>query len=262
MPTILLIFDNPKSLDRVKNTINSSLYNLVVVTSGADAIKIIEDRNINLIVADINIGAFDGWKLTRLIRSNVTSIEKNIPVVLLSKYIPDHLTKITIRDFGVNSFINYSNIESLTTLIPKLLSDSEKNLDTPKALIVEDHVNNAQLMKRILQSRFVVDVEADGESGLSLWEEKRHDIVLLDVMLPKLSGKSVLNRIMKIDPEQLIIVITAHGTTKMAQEMMLNGASDFVSKPFKAEDLRLICELVIKRKDFMAWHQFCEKIYK
>ena len=259
MPKILLVFDSTQSLERVKHTINSSLYDLIAVSTGADAIKIIEDENIDLIIADINIGAFDGWKLTRLIRSNIFKLEKNIPVILLSQLIPENLNRVTIRDFGVNSFLSYNNLEAITTLIPQFLRDPEKNLEKPKALIIEDHINNGQLIKRILQSRFDVDLAMDGEEGLTMWEENRHNIVLLDVMLPKLSGKSVLSRMMKIDPEQLVIIITAHGTTKIAQEMMLNGASDFVSKPFKAEDLRLICELVFKRKDFMAWHRSCEK---
>ncbi len=260
MPTILLICSDPKKLDRIKSAINISLYDLIVVTAGTDAVKIIEDKKIDLIISDIDIGHFDIWKLTRLIRSNLFKIEKNIPVVLLTQVIPVNLTQITTRDFGINNFFTYNQIEYLSSLIPQLLSDPDKHLDKPSALVVEDHTNNAQLIKRILQSRFDVELANNGESGLKKWEENRHNIVLLDVMLPKLSGSGVLSKIMSIDPEQLVIVITAHGTSKMAREMMLSGATDFISKPFKAEELRLVCELSFKRKDFLAWNKYCENL--
>ncbi len=260
MPTILLICLDPIKLSHIKDAINTSIYDLVDVSSGADAIKIIEDRDVDLIISDINIGSFDVWKLTRLIRSNIFKIKKNIPIVLLTQVIPVNLTQITTRDFGINNFFSYDQIDYLSTLIPQLLKDPDKHLSKPTALVIEDHSSNAQLIKRILQTRFDVDLAADGEKGMALWEEKRHNIVLLDVMLPKLSGTGVLARIMSIDPDQIVIMITAHGTSKMAQEMMLNGATDFVSKPFKAEELRLVCELTFKRRDFVAWNKYYEQL--
>ena len=61
-------------------------------------------------------------------------------------------------------------------------------------LVIEDYPDTVDLIHRILSKQFDIETAQDGESGLAAWQARRHDLVLLDVMLPRMSGEQVLDR--------------------------------------------------------------------
>jgi len=78
-----------------------------------------------------------------------------------------------------------------------------------------------------------------GEDALLLYEKEPVDLVLLDLMLPGMSGLEVLKQIRQRDPEQVIIVITAYSSIEGAIEAMREGAFHYIPKPFKNEEVLL-----------------------
>ena len=118
-------------------------------------------------------------------------------------------------------------------------------------LIVEDEPDIAELARRILQTQYDVVIATTGPQALALYQPQSFALVLLDVMLPELSGQEVLAEIMRLNPKQSVVVMTAHGGVDIAEHMMLQGAADFVSKPFRAEQLRRIIEVAAQREDFL-----------
>src|SRR5690606_4810287 len=110
----------------------------------------------------------------------------------------------------------------------------------PQVLMIEDHADTAQVARRVLRQRFDVEVATDGLSGLDAWKQRRHDLVLLDVMLPGMSGPQVLEAILAIDSHQPVVVMTAYSTIELAEDLMLKGAADFIAKPFRVEQLRRV----------------------
>jgi len=85
--------------------------------------------------------------------------------------------------------------------------------------------------------------------------------VLLDVMLPGLSGKQVLENILRESPGQPVVIMTAHSTMELAEEMMMDGAADFIAKPFMAEALRKVTEIAARREDYMVSNsQFAARV--
>jgi len=76
-----------------------------------------------------------------------------------------------------------------------------------------------------------------GEEGLTLLQREEVDLVLLDLMLPGMSGQEVLRQIRKEDPEQVVVVITAYSSIEGAIEAMREGAFHYIPKPFKNEEV-------------------------
>jgi DNA-binding NtrC family response regulator len=76
-----------------------------------------------------------------------------------------------------------------------------------------------------------------GEDGLSTLEREEIDLVLLDLMLPGMSGMEVLKQIRKEDPDQVVVVITAYSSIEGAIEAMREGAFHYIPKPFKNEEV-------------------------
>ncbi|HEX6202983.1 MAG TPA: sigma-54 dependent transcriptional regulator [Thermoanaerobaculia bacterium] len=78
-----------------------------------------------------------------------------------------------------------------------------------------------------------------GEEGLAVLEREEIDLVVLDLMLPGMSGREVLRQIRRRDPEQVVVVITAYSSIEGAIEAMREGAFHYIPKPFKNEEVLL-----------------------
>lgn len=242
--------------ERVRRTIRSSLeqtgVEVVEADSGAAAIRILQSVKIQLVVMDIAIGDFDGWKLARIIRSGIYRCANDTPIILVTKSWCERITRITAREFGINHLLSIDALDKLPQLVDDCLTGARAGLLSPSLLVVEDNPDNAELAKRVLRNKFSVEIATDGPSGLASWLKERHDLVLLDVMLPGMSGPEILERILGIDPHQPVVIMTAHSTMALAEEMMSKGAVDFVSKPYRAEQLRKVCELASCREDYLV----------
>lgn len=109
-----------------------------------------------------------------------------------------------------------------------------------KVLIIEDNIETQLIFKVYLRDQFSVEIADDAEKGLELLNEKRYDIMLLDINLPgKLNGEDVLKETrngLKLE-EFPIIVITAYAL-KGDKERFLNlGANNYLSKPIEKNTL-------------------------
>ena len=101
-------------------------------------------------------------------------------------------------------------------------------------LVIDDDEANRESLSRRLQRRgFEASVAPDGRSGLALLAEKEFDLVLLDVMMPGMSGLEVLDRIRASrEPASLpVIMATAKGESVDIVDALDRGANDYVTKP-------------------------------
>ncbi|HEY8022441.1 MAG TPA: response regulator, partial [Thermoanaerobaculia bacterium] len=78
-----------------------------------------------------------------------------------------------------------------------------------------------------------------GEEALEILDREEVDLVLLDLMLPGLSGQQVLRQIRQRDPAQVVVVITAYSSIESAIDAMREGAFHYIPKPFKNEEVLL-----------------------
>ncbi|MFT4563318.1 MAG: DNA-binding response OmpR family regulator [Gammaproteobacteria bacterium] len=117
-----------------------------------------------------------------------------------------------------------------------------------RLLIVEDEeAIRSGLIDVFVYHGYVVESASDGKEGLTLAKSSHFDLVLLDVMLPSMSGFDICNEIRKVDREQPIIMLTA----KVGDEDIVNGlkigADDYIGKPFGVQELVLRVEAVLRR---------------
>ncbi len=114
-----------------------------------------------------------------------------------------------------------------------------------KILIIEDEESIIAFLKPELQHEgFDVETATDGETGLSMFEQSKFDLVLLDIMLPRLNGLTVLRRIRNCSNIP-VIILTARGETTDKVIGLDGGADDYLTKPFEIEELlaRIRCAL-------------------
>jgi DNA-binding NtrC family response regulator len=115
---------------------------------------------------------------------------------------------------------------------------SGKNI-TVKLLVVDDTPQNLELIAEALAQKGVQILTAsDPEAGFELFLRTRPQIVLLDLVMPKLSGMELLERIAAADPGTDVILMTGHYSAESAVEAIQKGACDYLTKPLDLEKLR------------------------
>ncbi|MGE5552195.1 MAG: response regulator [Bacteroidota bacterium] len=118
-----------------------------------------------------------------------------------------------------------------------------------RILVVDDENNIRALLTQCLEEAGYIVVSAvDGEHAMKKVEEEDFDLVLLDMKLPGMDGLQVLKKLRCFKPGQLVVIITAHGTIETAVEVMKQGATDYLQKPFTPDEIRAIVQHTLTRK--------------
>ncbi|MBF0321026.1 MAG: sigma-54-dependent Fis family transcriptional regulator [Nitrospirae bacterium] len=118
-----------------------------------------------------------------------------------------------------------------------------------KILIVEDEKSMNDILKLLLEGEgYNVTSAYDGKEGLDCLKKDIFDIVITDVRMPVGSGYEVLKGVKELSPETIVLMITAFGTTEDAIEAMKSGAYDYINKPFKIDEIRLIVKNALEKR--------------
>jgi two-component system OmpR family response regulator len=116
-----------------------------------------------------------------------------------------------------------------------------------KILIVEDEIRSAKWMQTYLErAGFITIVAHDGQTGLSIARSEKPDLILLDLMLPVLSG-SELCRILRLDSDVPIIMLTAKGSIDDRITGIEGGADDYIVKPFEPDEVVVRINAILRR---------------
>jgi two-component system copper resistance phosphate regulon response regulator CusR len=117
-----------------------------------------------------------------------------------------------------------------------------------RLLIIEDEKKVAQVVARGLRAeRFSVDVAQDGPSGLEMACTIDYDLIVLDLMLPGLSGTEVLKNLRGISNKAAVLVLTARDATQDKVENFEAGADDYLTKPFAFAELLVRVKALLRR---------------
>jgi two-component system response regulator PilR (NtrC family) len=118
-----------------------------------------------------------------------------------------------------------------------------------KILIVEDEKSMRDVLSILLEEEaYHVTTASDGIEGIELLRDNIFDLVITDIKMPKADGFEVLKYVKEVSPNTLVVMITAFGTTESAVDAMKKGAYDYVHKPFKIDEIRMIVKNAFEKK--------------
>ena len=118
-----------------------------------------------------------------------------------------------------------------------------------RVLVVEDEKRLAENIARALRESagYAVDVAGDGEQGLYLAESVPYDLIVLDLMLPKLDGHTLLTRYRKDGHSNPVLVLTARDEKESVVKLLNAGADDYLAKPFDLGELLARAKALVRR---------------
>ena len=117
-----------------------------------------------------------------------------------------------------------------------------------RILVIEDDRRVASFLRRGLSAdKFLVDVASDGQAGLQLAESKEYNLIILDLMLPSMSGQEVLDALRKSNGGVPVLVLTARGAVRDKVELFQKGCDDYLTKPFAFAELQARVKALLRR---------------
>jgi DNA-binding NtrC family response regulator len=123
-----------------------------------------------------------------------------------------------------------------------------------RLLIAEDEpILRITVADALRKEGWEVSVAADGAEALASFERQLHDVVLTDLLMPRMDGIELLKRVKALRPGTTVLIVTAHGTVDTAVEAMRLGAADFITKPFS------IAQLLVRLENVCSFRQLKEQ---
>ena len=108
-------------------------------------------------------------------------------------------------------------------------------------MIIDDEpIVGKRLNQALRKFGIQVEVFEDPEIALNRLTDKNFDIVVTDIRMDKVDGIQILERVLERSDHTKVIIITGYATIEVAQEALAKGAFDFITKPFKPDDLRTV----------------------
>jgi DNA-binding NtrC family response regulator len=132
-----------------------------------------------------------------------------------------------------------------------------------KILIVDDEQSMCDFMEIMLAKEgYQVETSISGEQAIQRASAENYDLIIADMMMPNMTGVELLKKIKKGRPEQDFIVMTAFASVDTAIEAMKEGALDYITKPFKIDEIKLVIQKSVSRKELKAENDSLKKQLK
>ncbi len=121
-----------------------------------------------------------------------------------------------------------------------------------RILVVDDEISMREFLAILLEGEgYLVDQAESAEDALNCMDQQRYEMVISDVLMPGLGGIELLSRIKAQSPETAVLMITAFTTAEQAVEAMKLGAYDYIGKPFKVEEVKVLVRKALEKQSLV-----------
>jgi DNA-binding NtrC family response regulator len=122
-------------------------------------------------------------------------------------------------------------------------------MDKARILVVDDEESMCRFMEIMLKKEgYHVSSSQDGSTALELVKSENYDLVIADLMMPEMSGLELLSRAKSVKPDLDFIMMTAFASVDSAIEALKSGAFDYVTKPFKVDEIKIAVSKSLEQK--------------
>lgn len=272
--SVLLIDDNKKIRTICRTYLTNWGFIVDEVNNGKDALLLLRSKSeqgtpYNLCLIDQMMHGMDGWQLASEINADHAFSETSLILMSLKGkgsveakmkllgWFDEYIQKPIKKDDLFNKISKVLNIEEFRTKADEIgeleeleeLEESDaqasvqrvleqKIMEKASILIVEDHPVNQQLFKTILKKiGYKSDTASNGLEAVKAVEKEHYDLIFMDCQMPVMNGYEATRRIRKMDFVAPIVAVTASATTGEYEKCINSGMTDFLTKPFKKDDL-------------------------
>lgn len=273
---VVVVDDEPINVKLVSAMLKTEQLDILAAYDGKEALKLINNNKIDLILLDIMMPEMDGYEVTRIIKGNIDT--KDLPIILITALNSEEDKKRGL-DAGADEFITkpinkfeiISRVKSMLKLkqyrdqmrvrkqtedplsIPSLNRVSVRNC-AQSILLVEDNPKDAEIIKQMLTNEpYNLIQVTTGESAIDAAVNEKIDLILLDLMLPGIDGYKVCQCLKTNSriPNIQIVMITSLSDLESKVRGLEEGVDEFLVKPIDKRELRLRVNALLKKKAYL-----------
>ena len=247
---VLVVDDDQRMRELLLDTLSALGYETVGAEDGEEALILLEDEKVDLVITDIMMPKMNGATLLEKIKTG----NPGLPVVLITGYNYIYPMEQMI-DKGASGFISKPfRIGRVEELISKILNtkpdkSGEKDRAAKRILVVDDDEALRSVLEETLVSlNYQVTAASDGEDAMNKLRICNYDLVITDIRMPKMDGKELLKEVKNLSPKMPVIIITGYPASYSQQWVMEEGADGYLTKPFHIDKIdKLIRELTSEK---------------
>ena len=239
---VLIVDDNVPFADSLSDILKENRYEAVVVKSGEEALKKVEETPFDVVLVDIKMPVMNGVEAFK----GIKKINSRIPVIMMTAFSAEDLIKDALREGAYGVLRKPLDINKIIAMI-----------ETAKkggclVMIVDNDPNTRETLKDILENKgFVVTLAKDGQEAIEIVKERPEDVVFIDMKLPVLNGLETYLELKKINPKITAILITAYREEMqdLIEAALRQDVYACLYKPLDPQKiLQLIEEIASKKK--------------
>jgi two-component system, cell cycle response regulator len=275
---ILIVDDEPFNLKLLSAILSTGPYHTSTASNGEEALRKVGEEPPDLILLDVMMPGMDGYEVTKRLKNDPDT--RDIPVILVTA-LDGAENKIRGLEAGADEFLNkpvdkaeiLARVKSLLRLkryqdqlkarvhsetglaFPsgqEGLTDGKTSL--PAILLVEDNDKDANLIQVQLYGQpYEIKRVRSGEEAISLIQQERFDLLLLDLLLPGMDGFMVTHRLRESEETRniQIVAITCLGDLESRIKGIEVGVDDYLVKPINTHELKVRLNALIKKKAYL-----------
>jgi len=125
---------------------------------------------------------------------------------------------------------------------------SKEKVMPQRILVIDDELDMLMLLRMIIEDKTDYEVETTNNpsEGLKLLTQDQYDLVITDLKMPGMDGIELFDELKEIKPDIPVIIITAYGSLEIADEAMKKGVADFITKPFRKDNILFTINRVLE----------------
>ncbi len=247
MEKVLIVDDEADIVQRLRKILTKEGFEVVTASDGREALDVFKQEQPGLVITDIAMPEINGIDLLRRIKK----LSPQTEVIIVTGH-GDYDTAIQVlRENALDYIKKPLDLENLLVALDRYLEKSgalKKEFSRPTVLLLDDDEDARNSMARYLRKEgYDVLIGADGEEGLNIFREQRIDVVVTDIMMPKMGGLELLEEINKTPGDTAVILVTGVGNEEMVINAMREGADNFLRKPVDIEHLLVTVDKAYER---------------
>ena len=289
--TILVVDDEPINIEALNVALSMHNYQAISSHDGVRGLKMMREKKPDVVILDVMMPGMDGFEFCKMAKQDETI--KNIPIILLTAKVTtaDKVEGFNIGadDYMVKPFDNEELIARIQVLLRRktqlgtdgekekkpvsktyeLKQDIEKFKKEPKGhgetiLVIDDEPINIEVLdSRLKLNNYVVISACDGIEGLNVAKEKMPDLIILDLMMPKMTGYEFCKAVRSNEKLKDIPLIMLTGKDAIMDKIYgYNlGADDYMTKPVNKTDLLIRVYALLRMRSLQKkLKQFAQRL--
>ncbi|MDX1727484.1 MAG: EAL domain-containing protein [Pseudoalteromonas tetraodonis] len=238
------------------------VFEFIEASDSQDALKILKNQSVNIIITGLDVGKIDGWRFSRMIRSGLLNTPKNTPILLIPPIYCERIAETTARSYGIDAVLPFERQDILPQILANVLSSHLEKSSRLNLLLLEPFSSRANEMSEQLKLNFAITHVTNEKAALSAYNQQSFAIVLLDATAAQAeSSNQLVEKILQHNPQQAIVTIIDKNDADYAEQLLLSGVTDFIRAPYDPSFLNKVCDHAARREDFMvSYAEFANKV--